>query len=123
MILKQPHWFVVVVAAAVVVSVVVAIGDFVVAVVVTVAAVDIFAFVAIVFMVTVVVVVSCAHLKESASHPFQLSLQLDASGTTFRYEFEDQAVLFSASDLVQTARILSEKVESLGVKSAENDNF
>ena len=45
----------------------------------TVAAVDIFASVAIVFMVTVVVVVSCAHLKESASHPFQLSLQLDAS--------------------------------------------
>ena len=46
----------------------------------TVAAVDIFASVAIEFMVTVVVVVSCAHLKESASHPFQLSLQLDASG-------------------------------------------
>ena len=45
----------------------------------TVAAVDIFASVAIVFMVTVVVVVSCAHLKESASHPFKLSLQLDAS--------------------------------------------
>ena len=80
MVLKYSHWFsgVFAAAAAVVVSVVVAVGDFVVAVVVTVAAVDIVASVAIVFMVTVVVVVSCAHLKESASHPFQLSLQLDA---------------------------------------------